>query len=718
MSARLMIVESPAKAKKIQALLGSAYVVKSSIGHIRDLPQHDLGVSPETLMPRYEVSPDKKRVISGLKRLAKGVPIIATDPDREGEAIAWHLKEALQLGDNYERVTYNRVTKGAIEEAIASPRPIDMKLVAAQEARRVLDRLIGYIVSPALSDRAGIPLSAGRVQSVAVRLIVDRERKITNHTPENYYEPVFVPNDYPQVEAYLVLDGWVPEGQSHLKDLAIARQFDGRIQATLIKKATKGRPVPPRPPFVTVTMQEAASKRFGMDGSEADKAAQGLFDNGHITYHRTDSPQLSPEGFSEITDFLSSQGIATADQPHQFKSKGDAQEAHEAIRPAHIEVEHAGATEQEQQLYKLIRERALLSVMPAGEDQLTQMLFEGATPYLDHSRKERRARFLAKGRIVSSQGWRAYAKLEPVESKDTPMPNLEERQSFEGKTTVHSKKTQPPKRYTKPSLTKALESAGIGRPSTYSAIIKNIMDRGYVLSNKSQKKGAPTLSPGENGYYVVDALKNMQFMSYRYTRDVESSLDRIAMGDMGYPNIVRPVYRQIQDDVATRLEGELLAKSATCPSCQKMLIQRQSRKRSKRIYWVHAQREHAEGCHQFLTDEDGIPAIPREPEKDSCPNCQAAIKRLPGKHGQGFFWVHEERSQSGKCGHKFINDNNGKPVLKEPEKTAACLLCGETIRRLYSDKKSSYFWLHESDEPECGRKFLPDNDGEPEFPSS
>lgn len=716
--ATLMIVESPAKAKKIQSILGAQYDVKSSFGHIRDLPQHELGVNVETLSPTYEITEDKQKIVANLKRHASGPVILATDDDREGEAIAWHLQKALGLGENYQRVVYGQVTAEAIKTALQQPRAIDMNRVKAQEARRVLDRLIGYIVSPALSERAGIALSAGRVQSVAARMVVERERAITNFTPEPYYEPVFIPDSHPQIEAHLALEGWVGAGDKHLYRAAIARQFSANKAATLVKVVAKERTVNPRPPLVTVTLQEIAGNRFGMSGSQVMNAAQGLFDNGHITYHRTDNPNLSVEGFDEICQLLDAQQIPRASRQPTFQAKEDAQQAHEAIRPSHPEIEYAGSSEDEQRLYKLIRERALLSCMPAGTDALSQLVFQGHQRFTDAQGQDRTPLFVAKGRVVREPGWRAYAAIEPVETKDTPLPALTKGQHFTGTTEVREKQTEPPKRYTQPSLTKALEASGIGRPATYASIIGNILERDYIHPmEKGKKNAAAPLAPGEHGYYVVDALYQMQFMNYRYTSQVEATLDKVAQGTMDYINIVRPVYNQILDDVSHRLGGEPLVRMEACPNCSRRVVQRQARKNKEHTFWVHVRREDSEGCYQFLDDSGGFPAIPEPPQESTCPNCQHPIKRLPGK-GKGPFWVHLNRDHAEPCGYTYINDDNGTPQLPTPTLNATCLLCGETLKRLYSRKNSGFFWVHDQQEHQCERNTFPDNDGEPDFPNT
>ena len=728
MTSTLIIVESPAKAKKIQALLGSSYDVRSSVGHIRDLPDREMGVDLQSYHPQYQVSEGKQSVVSKLGKAARSATqvVIATDADREGEAIAWHLKEALAIGEAYQRITYGQVTLQAVKQALGQPRRIDMNLVRAQEARRVLDRFIGYIVSPALSERAGTPLSAGRVQSVATRMVVERERQIFNFTPRSYYEPVFRPESHPEVEAHLVLDGWAGPEDKHLYDAAIAKQFAGTTAAALVQAVGKTRTVNPRPPFVTVSLQEVAGKRFGMGSATVMRAAQKLYDNGHITYHRTDNPNLSGEGFQEIIQYLSSQSLAHAQTQPTFSANTDAEQAHEAIRPSDVSVAYAGADEEEQRLYKLIRERALLSCMPPGQDELTQLMFEDRHLYATHEGTNAKARFVARGRVMREAGWRQYATLDPVETKDTPLPLLTKGKVYPGSTEVTTKQTEPANRYTQHALVKALEAAGIGRPSTYASILDNVLTRGYIepvgdnpsSGRKKKKDNAASLAPTEYGYYIVDSLIQMQFMNYKYTRDVEATLDQVARGEKDYINIVRPVHHQITDDIDKRLGGEALVRVEPCPNCQRSLVQRRARKNREHTFWVHKRHKDGENCYQFLDDAGGVPSIPVEPEQADCPNCHQPIKRLTGKGKNGPFWVHVNRDHAAPCGVTFINDTNGAPALPEPIKKAICLLCGSPLKRLYSRKTQGHFWVHDTDEHECQHNTFPDDEGEPDFPAS
>lgn len=713
----LVIVESPTKAKKIGQYLGSEYTVKASVGHIRDLPLRSLGVNMDSLTPDYEVSEDKKQTVAGLRKLVKthSQVMLATDLDREGEAIAWHLKATLNLKDGtYKRVVYGEITRSAILAALAAPRDIDMAMVQAQEARRVLDRLIGYLVSPALSNQAGKSLSAGRVQSVAVRMVVDRERAIQNFKPETFHAVTLTLSDHQEVKAALLLKPWTEDGK-HIWSESVARQFCGAIKATLVKQEQKPKQVPQRPPLTTVEAQSVGGKVFGLSATEVMKAAQALFEKGHITYHRTDNPNLSDEGFEKIKDYLAGEGLPHINVRPTFKAKGDAQGAHEAIRPTDIAVAEAGSTPQERQVYSLIRERALLVAMPAGVDQVTTMVFQSDGRYQNLQGMAAPAHYVATGKVVSEPGWRQHAKIEKITTTDVILPSLASGKAYEGVVKSEAKKTQPPGRFTEHQLVKALESAGIGRPATYASIIENIKRRQYIIPEPGAKKAkSPNLLPGDMGYYVVDALSGMSFMGYKYTKEVESSLDRIAAGQMGYVNIVRPVLKQIQSDIDNHLTGASLISTVPCPGCGNPVTQRHKKKKPSSKFWVHQDDSHAEGCSKFLPDTDGKPSKPVPPS--ACPNCSKPLLRREGKHGP--YWRHEKDDDAVVCGHRSLTDKGGKPELKVAPVTTACLACGGTIKRLFSSKRKSFFWLHENENPSCGSKFIEDKDGVPACPQT
>jgi DNA topoisomerase-1 len=667
MSDVLVIVESPAKSKKIQQLLGDGFVVKASVGHIRDLPQNSLGVDLETLAPTYEISEDKKKVVADLIRISKkcSKTVLATDADREGEAIAWHLKAALNLPADVDRIMYREITGHAIRHAIANPVKIDTNLAAAQEARRVLDRLIGYLVSPALCRQSGINLSAGRVQSVAVRMVVDREREIERFIPKAFQSVSLSLANHPSISAALDLKPFVAEDE-RLWTHAQAQPFIGPQRVSLGRIVEKPSSVPPRPPFTTVEMQVAAGKVFGLSSKESTQAAQKLYEQGHITYLRTDSNNLSEEGAEKMQAFLKAQGLPVAQKVVKFKSKSDAQEAHEAIRPTDPAVESGGTSEHERQLYSLIRERALLSVMPSGLDQLTKMVFVSERQIQDRKGAMVNPTYHTSGKVIEQPGWRAYAQIEVSASKDKPLPALTKGSVFPGMVTSKEEFSKPPSRFNQHTLTKTLEAAGIGRPSTYTAIIENISSRGYIVPEKGGKAKMPNLKPGENGRYIVDALRHFSFMNYKYTRGVESSLDKVAAGNMGYLNIVRPVLRSLQDDIADKLEGGLLVKSESCPGCSKVVVKRSKAAKGKNkasTFWVHHNPGDAANCIQFLSDVNNKPSLPVAAPEADCPSCGKVVNRRNGK-SSGHYWMHKDKADSTACGQTFLDDKNGAPALK------------------------------------------------------
>ena len=674
MSDVLVIVESPAKSKKIQQILGSGYIVKASVGHIRDLPQSELGVDLDTLAPTYEISFEKKKIVTDLIRLSKSCSrtILATDADREGEAIAWHLKAALKLPDNVERVLYYEITETEIRKAFANPGKIDTNLVAAQEARRILDRLIGYLVSPALCRQSGIILSAGRVQSVAVRIVVDREREITSFIPKAFQSVTLALADHPEVKAKLDIRPFVAE-KDNLWTQAQAQPFLGPQQVTLGRLEEKPSNVLPKAPFTTVEMQSAAGKVFGLGSKKSMGAAQKLYEQGLISYHRTDNGNLSEEDNAKIQAYLTSERIPVATTIPKFKSKAGAQEAHGAIRPTDVSVPVAGQNTAERNLYSLIRERAMLSVMPAGVDQVTKMLFASHKTVSDRLGNPVNPTYMISGKVISSLGWRKYAQVEINTNKDTPLPLLKKGTVFSGMVTTKEDFSKPPSRFNEHSLTVALERAGIGRPSTYSAIFQNITSRGYITLDTDGKSKTPNLRPGPNGYYIVDALKQFNFMSYKYTQGVETSLDKVSTGVMGYLNIVRPVLKSLQEDIEHNLSGKLLVKSESCPKCGKIVVKRSKSAKGKKkasTFWVHHDTGDATGCIQFLSDDGGKPVIPVKAPEALCPSCEKTVVRRKGKTS-GHYWMHIDKADTEACSHIFLDDKNGAPALKTNTKSPA-----------------------------------------------
>ena len=585
MAKNLVIVESPAKAKTIERFLGKDFQVESSFGHISDLPSKELGVDVEgDFKPKYRVSKDKKAVVKKLKDLAKKAEIVwlASDEDREGEAIAWHLAENLGLSkEKIKRIVFHEITKSAIQRAIENPRGIDYNLVDAQQARRVLDRIVGYELSPVLWRKVKGGLSAGRVQSVSVRLIVEREREIESFTPVASY----------RIDAEFKTDGGqtfkakLPktfktkeEAHQFLTSNALA-QFQ---VADLEKKPAKKSPAPP---FTTSTLQQEASRKLYFSVSKTMTMAQRLYEAGLITYMRTDSVNLSNEARTGAKDEISKAYGSTYSQPRNYsgKSKG-AQEAHEAIRPTDFS-RHTVSLEADQvRLYELIWKRAIASQMSDAQLERTNVKIGVST----HSEE-----FVAKGEMIKFDGFlKVYLEGTDEENleQEGMLPALEIRQSLTNNyITATQRYTRPPYRFTEASLVKKLEELGIGRPSTYAPTISTIQNRGYVEKGTvegqtrkytqllleqgnikdntlSEKVGSDKgkLVPTDIGMIVTDFLVNHfeTILDYNFTAKVEEDFDDIADGKEDWTSMMKEFYQEFHPQVedvqknANRESGE------------------------------------------------------------------------------------------------------------------------------------------------------------------
>lgn len=465
----LVIVESPAKAKTIEKFLGKDYEVKSSFGHIRDLPKKGISIDKENnFEPTYEIPADKKRIVSELKKSAKTAETVwlASDEDREGEAIAWHLSEALKLDPkNTKRIVFHEITENAIKDAIKTPRQVDIDLVNAQQARRVLDRLVGYELSPVLWKKVQPGLSAGRVQSVAVRLIVEREREIRDFTATSSYriQGIFSKKD-DRIEAEL---NSRPDNE---KEVTAILNSCSTAEFTVADVKQKPSERNPSAPFTTSTLQQEAARKLGYSVKQTMTLAQRLYENGHITYMRTDSTNLASQAIAATGEYIEKNFGKQYYQVRQFKTKNtSAQEAHEAIRPTNLAHFEAGADASQVKLYQLIWRRMVASQMAPAKIQRTEIVVDIST---------RPEKFVAKGEVLVFDGFlRVYgggkedALLPAVKSGDVlKNENITARQTF-GK---------PPARYTEASLVRTLEELGIGRPSTYAPTISTIQTRGYI----------------------------------------------------------------------------------------------------------------------------------------------------------------------------------------------------------------------------------------------
>jgi len=560
MSKNLVIVESPAKAKTIEKFLGKDYVVKSSIGHIRDMPKKDMGIDLENnFQPTYAISSDKKKVVADLKKSVKVAEkvYLATDEDREGEAIAWHLKEALSLADDTPRIVFHEITKGAITKAIASPRTIDYHLVDAQQARRVIDRLVGFEISPVLWRKISGARSAGRVQSPVVRLVVEREREIAAHVASRNFKAkaTLLDSANELIEVKLKQDfGSKDEAMAFAQSLLEAKLSVASVETRPSKRS-------PKPPFITSTLQQEASQKLGFSVKQTMTIAQNLYREGSITYMRTDSVNLSDTAITAAKEVIETNLGAEYYQERRYKTKSaGAQEAHEAIRPTDLTKPGIlGLDDQAARLYSLIYKRTLASQMSDAQLQKSRIT-------VDVSNRDES--FVADGEVLSFAGFlevydymAAEDKLLPQLDKGDPLSLLDfnARESFS--------RAKP--RYTEASLVKEIEQMGIGRPSTFATMVTTVQDRNYVtketrdgvqrefqlieiangiVSDCTQFEitGAEKnkLFPTNVAYLLVDFLvKNFSnIIGYEFTVNLENNFDKIAQEDSPWQDVVRDFY--------------------------------------------------------------------------------------------------------------------------------------------------------------------------------
>ncbi|OKZ18203.1 MULTISPECIES: type I DNA topoisomerase [Butyricimonas] len=578
----LVIVESPAKAKTIERFLGENYVVKSSFGHIRDLEKKDLGIDIEhNFQPKYEISPDKKAIVKELKQLAKEAKTVwlASDEDREGEAIAWHLFEVLGLKkENTKRIVFHEITKDAILHAINNPRDIDKNLVDAQQARRVLDRLVGFEVSPVLWKKVKPSLSAGRVQSVAVKLIVEREREINHFVEQKYYK---VTGTFETKDANgnsVPLKAELSERFSTQEETVNFLEHCKKAAFSVSNVETKPGSRKPAPPFTTSTLQQEASRKLGFSVSQTMAVAQKLYEQGHITYMRTDSVNLSQLAIGAAKAVICNTLGEKYSKPRNFatKTKG-AQEAHEAIRPTYMDKESISGDKNEQQLYSLIRKRTLASQMAEAELEKTTITI--AITGEKHT-------FEAVGEVIIFDGFlKVYMESFDDEKEDDEaalLPAIHKGDQLQRSLiqALEQYTTHPP-RYTEASLVKKMEALGIGRPSTYAPTITTIQNRGYILRESrdgterqldqidlkgqdikvkkiSRIFGAEKkkLFPSDIGIVVTDFLSNYftNIMDYNFTANAEDALDHIAEGEVEWQSMIGTFYQPFHANVEKTLK--------------------------------------------------------------------------------------------------------------------------------------------------------------------
>lgn len=580
MAKNLVIVESPAKAKTIEGYLGKDFIVKSSFGHVRDLPKKGLSIDLDNnFLPMYEISSDKKQLVSELKKLVSSAETIwlATDEDREGEAISWHLFETLNLEKkDTKRITFNEITKSAILKAIENPREINKELVDAQQARRILDRLVGFELSPVLWKKVRPNLSAGRVQSVAVRLIVEREKEIEKYNSQNYYKVV---GQFKTENGILRA-----ELDQNLSSSEVAVSFVNKIQYAdfLIgdiqqKPATKT----PSAPFTTSTLQQEASLKLGFSVSRTMSVAQRLYESGKITYMRTDSVNLSESAIENAKGAIITLYGEPYSKPTKYSTKSsNAQEAHEAIRPTDFLISSIDSENDEQRLYELIWRRSIAS-------QMSQAQLERTTIKIVSNKASES--FIAKGEVIRFDGFlKVYleSKIEDEDDNDgseSLLPAVNVGESISRiEITATERFSRPPSRYVEASLVKKMEELGIGRPSTYAPTISTIQKRGYVeklekegveriyeiitLNNSGVQKSEKSeitgrernkLYPTDIGTLVTQFLNEhfSRIMDYQFTAKVEEEFDNIAKGLDSWTNMIRSFYDPFHQNITHTIEN-------------------------------------------------------------------------------------------------------------------------------------------------------------------
>ena len=664
MSNKLIIVESPAKANTIKKFLGANTKVVASMGHIRDLPKSKLGVDIEhDFEPEYINIRGKGDLIKSLKKEAKNADIVylATDPDREGEAIAWHLAKILEIPeDSVCRVTFNEITKEAVKESIKQPRKIDMNLTDAQQARRVLDRIVGYKISPLLWKKVKPGLSAGRVQSVAVKLIVDRENEIRNFIPEEYWNIYATLLDEKSKQDFVAKfygknDKKVELHKKEEVDEILSNIKNGKYIVTNIKNGEKKRT--PAPPFTTSTMQQEASRKIGFTIKKTMSVAQGLYEGvripekgsvGLITYMRTDSTRISEEARAVAKEVITQTYGANYYENRYYRQNKDAQDAHEGIRPTYIHITpdsiKDSLTPDQYKLYKLIYNRFIASQMAAA-------VYDTISVDIDVNEYK----FKASGQNLKFKGFMTLY-VEGNDSKEdeeesTNIPKLELNQEVK-KEKLDAKQsfTEPPARYTEASLVKELETKGIGRPSTYSPIITTIIERRYIEKDKKQ------LVPTQLGE-VVNTLLTENFtdiIDVTFTARVEDEFDEVAEGKEEWKQILREFYPPFEKELEkvdkelehVKLEDEV--SDVKCDKCGRMMVIKMSRYGK---FLACPGYPECKNVKPFVVTID----VP-------CPVCGGQVQVRKTKRGKNYYICENNKNTEESC--KFISWD--KPKVGEP----------------------------------------------------
>lgn len=659
----LVIVESPSKAKTISKYLGKDYVVRATVGHIVDLAKGkggDIGVDIENgFKPKYADMEDKKDVIASIVSTAKTAKkiVIAADPDREGEAIAFHVYEKLKkLKKPITRVEFHEITKAGIKKGLANARELDRNLYNAQQSRRVLDRIVGFMVSPYLIKKLGDKLSAGRVQSVALRLVVDREREIEAFNPEEYWT----------IDAALSNgEKFIANYPDKIRNEISAKEIKTALDSadyTVDKVVGKEQKRNPFPPLNTADLQKAASSRFKFSADRTMKTAQSLYEMGAVTYIRSDSYRCSPESIEAIRDYIKAQGYDVPANPNEYKSKDASQDAHEAIRPSNpsMDPDSFVGNDDQVKLYRLIWERFTAS-------QMKPALYDTVSVSIKAKSSGKSYTLKANGRTLKYKGWLEIL-ADTEKSKDTILPLMSEGDSLAlvaPKVKLYKKATKPPARYNDRSIIDELEKKGIGRPSTFAAIITKITSRKYIEKKKNH------YVPTEVGKQVIDDLvEHFSFMSYDFTAMMEKQLDKMSLGEMDYESVMKAFYKPFREEYQRAKNSDGKDAGIDCPKCGSKMIVR------------HSQYGFFAGCISYpdckgvvgvkLDGDKVIPQPKHEKLSDvKCPDCNSEMVKRDGSFGPFY-----SCSKYPKC--------NGKRKIPFGKKCSKC--DGELYLTVFKDE--------------------------------
>lgn len=678
MANNLVIVESPAKANTIGRFLGKDYKILASVGHVRDLPKSQIGVDVEhDFEPKYITIRGKGDVISKLKKEAKQAKnvFLATDPDREGEAISWHLANLLNIDEDEKcRITFNEITKNAVKNAIKSPRSIDMDLVDAQQARRVLDRIVGYKISPLLWKKVRKGLSAGRVQSVATRLICDREEEIENFSPEEYWTLIAKLHQQKSKTAFDAKFHGTQEEKIELKNEqqvnSILKEIDGKKYIVQkVKKSDKRKA--PAPPFTTSTLQQEASRKLGFATKKTMIVAQQLYEGieikgvgavGLVTYIRTDSTRISNEAQLEAREKIKGKygEKYLPEEPRVYKNKSASQDAHEAIRPSHIDMEpdsiKTSLSNDQYKLYKLIWERFVAS-------QMASAVYDTLSADI----KVEKYIFKANGSKVKFPGFMAVyieGRDEEADDDESNIPELIEGESLElKKVDPRQHFTQPPQRYTEATLVKVLEEKGIGRPSTYAPTITTILARGYVEKEKK------FLIPTELGRIVTDIMKKHfeEIVDVQFTAQMEKKLDDVEEGEKEWVTVMKEFYTRFID-VLKEAEDQIgpveIPDEVTDILCEKC---------GRNMVIKHGRFGKFLACPGFPECRNARPILEEAGVK--CPRCGGKVLIKKTRKGKKYLgcennptcpfmtWDKPSSESCPKCGNFLVKKFSGRKVL-------------------------------------------------------